>query len=375
MLKLHIQQTSPNPIQLQLECAPGELHALVGPSGSGKTSTLRLIAGLQKPQGGYIEWAGQDWFNTDSKRGALLSQSPAQRSCGFLFQQYALFPHLNALDNVLIALYNSPHSEAQRRIAAKQWLDKMGIGDLAQRLPAELSGGQQQRLGLARALAKEPGLLLLDEPFSAIDTPTRQQLYQTLAEIRQQMGISIILVTHDLREANLLADRITVIDQGISLQTAKPEHLFKKPRNARVAELVGIPNIYRGVFNQGRLQWANTSFSFGVVDKGKIPPETEVAWVIPQEGIALDTHHSSDDAFTPIPIEVRRISALGQIAVVQMTIIGTDQEMTWQASSSEIKRLQLNAGIKATLKLDCQQIHIMPLRPINDPRLFKQTAL
>jgi len=366
MLKLRITQTAPNPLQIALECEAAHLHALVGPSGSGKTSTLRAIAGLSIPKIGKIECDGEIWFDANEVSGISKNLSPAQRSCGFLFQQYALFPHLSAIENVVIPLHNSALTAKERQKSAQVLLDRMGISDLANRMPNQLSGGQQQRVALARALARNPKILLLDEPFSAIDAPTRQSLYKTLAELRKDLKIPILLVTHDLREASLLADQITVIDNGISLQTAAPSVLFQKPRNSRVAELVGISNMFQGIFNAGNLSWDGCEQSFTVADKGKIPPNSEVAWVIPQGGLSILTEPSN----TSIPTTAAEISTLGQIAVVQLQIENSIHKIEWVASASEIKRLHMNVGSLMHIELDGNQIHIMPLRPINDPRRF-----
>lgn len=370
MLKLYIQQTLPNPLSIKLEVADGELHALVGPSGSGKTSVLRSIAGLHHPATGFIECANTVWLNRDSTRGPLLARDAAHRSCGFLFQQYALFPHLSALENVRIALHNNGVSREQQFREAHEWLAQLAITDLAKRLPKQLSGGQQQRVALARALARSPNILLLDEPFSATDIPTRQTLYQTLAELRQKLNIPIILVTHDLREANLLADRITVIDQGVGLQTANANDLFAKPRNARVAQLVGIPNLFKGSFTGGELRWGSSAINFQIKDKGKIPPQSQVAWVVPQEGLSVH----GEDAKGRIPARVKQVSALGQIAVIEFSIEHIDEPLTWEASVAEVKRLCLEKDALVYIEFDGNLIHIMPLRPINDPRRFMSSA-
>ncbi len=366
MLKVRLSQVNPNPLQLNIECIPGELHALVGPSGSGKTTALRTIAGLNDADSGKIECDGKLWFEANEVNGITTSLSPANRSCGFLFQQYALFPHLTALENVCIPLYNSVAGLSERKVEAQQWLDRMGIGELANRMPNQLSGGQQQRVALARALARSPKILLLDEPFSAIDAPTRQGLYKTLAELRKDLNIPILLVTHDLREADLLADRITVIDNGVGLQTAAPQVLFERPRNSRVAELVGISNKFEGIFTAGKLSWNGCQRIFDVVDKGKIPPNTPVAWVIPAEGLSL---HKEVTATTFKTI-VEQISTLGQVAVIQLRTVDGGHVITWEASAAEVKRLALDIGKEAYLEMDSSKIHIMPLRPINDPRRF-----
>lgn len=366
MLKIRLLQNSPMPVKVSLECAPGELHALVGPSGSGKTTVLRMIAGLRDAQQGLIECDTAVWFKRDDIQGSKESLPPAYRSCGFLFQQYALFPHLNAIDNICIPLYNQLATKDERRAHAMQLLKRMGISELANRLPSQLSGGQQQRVALARALARQPKVLLLDEPFSAIDTPTRQDLYKTLAELRKDLDIPILLVTHDLREADLLADKITVIDQGISLQTAEPQALFQRPRNSRVAELVGISNMFNGIFTAGKLTWDGCDHVFNVIDKGKIPPRAPVAWVIPQSGLSLHT----DTTPGRIAATVKQISSIGQIAVLQLAVLGSAHVINWEASIAELKRLNIQKDTQIFIELDSTQIHIMPLRPINDPRLF-----
>jgi molybdate transport system ATP-binding protein len=263
-------------------------------------------------------------------------------------------------------LHNSTTIKADRKVTAQGLLDRMGIPELANRMPHQLSGGQQQRVALARALARNPKILLLDEPFSAIDAPTRQSLYKTLAELRKDLNIPILLVTHDLREASLLADQITVIDNGISLQTAAPQVLFQKPRNSRVAELVGISNMFQGIFNAGDLTWNGCEQRFTVADKGKIPPNAEVAWVIPQSGLSVLSSPSN----TSMPATAVEISTLGQIAVVQLQVLNSAHKIEWVASASEIKRLNMSVGSQMNLEFDGHQIHIMPLRPINDPRRF-----
>ena len=367
MLKIRASQTHPSPLQIHLECGPGELHALVGPSGSGKTTVLRTIAGLSHPHSGRIECNDVIWFEADGVSSQKTILAPAARSCGFLFQQYALFPHLSALENVCIPLQNSDLSVSERRNIAKEWLSRMGISELGERMPHQLSGGQQQRVALARALTRQPQVLLLDEPFSAIDAPTRQSLYKTLADLRKDLHIPILMVTHDLHEADLLADSITVIDQGVGLQTAAPQVLFQKPRNARVAELVGIHNIFEGIFDAGKLSWNNSQQIFDVIDKGKIPPNTPVAWVIPADGLSLLEKPNSSS----ITAKVLQVSTLGQIAVIQLQLHDGLHTITWQASAAEVKRLSLKVNSTAYVEIDSAKIHIMPLRPINDPRRFR----
>jgi molybdate transport system ATP-binding protein len=357
MLKVNIHRQKGFPINIQFECDLGELHVLVGPSGSGKTTALRSIAGLSDVRG-LIQSQDQVWLDTTRK----ICVPTEDRSVGFLFQQYALFPHLTVLENVcipLIARNISSHDEGHR------WLKRLRIADLANRYPHEISGGQQQRVALARALARDPKLLLLDEPFSAVDAPTRQNLYEALSELRQAVSLPIILVTHDLNEAIRLGDKITVIDNGTSLQTSSPQQLLDKPRNARVAELVGSPNLFHGIFELGTLSWGSGDLKLSVKDKGKIKNPTDVAWVIPSHSI--EVIHTDQDAHSYknnlIDCEVIRVRQLGQIAVIYWQVKGCDDQIVWQASSNELRRLGIKVGVHKKIYLDPDQIHIMPINP------------
>ena len=180
-LQVQVEQASPMPLSGAFGCAAGELLALVGPSGAGKTSLLRLMAGLLRPRQGRVSVDGEVWVDTAT--GQWLA--PQQRHVGLVFQHYALMPHLDACDNVALSLLHLP--KAQRQAQARRWLDHVGL-DAAQqqRRPAALSGGQQQRVAMARALARQPRLLLLDEPFAAVDQMTRQGLYRLLADLRRE---------------------------------------------------------------------------------------------------------------------------------------------------------------------------------------------
>jgi molybdate transport system ATP-binding protein len=204
-LSVRLQQTAPIPLDAEFDCGAGELVALVGPSGSGKTTLLRVIAGVARCAEGRVAIGDDTWF--DSAAGVELS--PQQRRVGLVFQSYALFPHLSALDNVALA---SPRSDPAGH--ARELLARMRLDGLAVRRPAQLSGGQQQRVALARALARDPQVLLLDEPFSAVDQVTRQDLYVELAELHRSLSIPMLLVTHDLQEAQRLADRMVILDEG-----------------------------------------------------------------------------------------------------------------------------------------------------------------
>ena len=207
-LHIAIDQATPNPLRVELSCAPGRTLALFGASGSGKTSTLRAIAGLGRPAKGRISVDGEVWF--DSARNINLP--PQRRSVGYVFQEYALFPHLSVLENVTAAMGHVP--AAQRAARARGLLEKVRLSELERRRPAELSGGERQRVAVARALAREPRVVLLDEPFSAVDTAIRKSLYLELAELRRTFSRPIVLVTHDFQEVLRFADSVALMENG-----------------------------------------------------------------------------------------------------------------------------------------------------------------
>ncbi|MGH6802082.1 MAG: ABC transporter ATP-binding protein [Methyloceanibacter sp.] len=230
--KLH--QASPIPLDIELSVAPGEILALVGPSGSGKSTALRAIAGLYVPSGGRVVCNGSIWL--DGAAGILV---PArERRVGMVFQSYALFPHLTAVENVMEALGDVRPEE--RRGQARALLARMHLEGLEDRRPALLSGGQQQRVAVARALARRPDILLLDEPFSAVDRVTRRGLRRELMELRRELSMPVILVTHDLDDVIRLADRMCVLNGGQILQTGTVEEVMARPASPAVAELLDL---------------------------------------------------------------------------------------------------------------------------------------
>ena len=233
-LSVHVAQAAPFPLEAAFDVAPGEVMALVGPSGSGKTTVLRSIAGFHKPQEGRIVCNGVTWFNS----AACLSLAPRKRRAGFVFQSYALFPHMTALQNVMEALGDRPHGE--REDAARRLLARVHLDGHGGRRPAELSGGEQQRVAVARALARRPDVLLMDEPFSAVDRMTRRKLRLELEELRRELPMPVVLVTHDLDDVRRLADRLCIMHKGRILQSGRTADVLTHPADATVAELLDI---------------------------------------------------------------------------------------------------------------------------------------
>jgi molybdate transport system ATP-binding protein len=216
--------------------ADGEVVVLFGHSGAGKSLTLQAAAGLLTPDAGHIEIAGRTVFDSASR----VNVPPQARNAGYVVQELALFPHMTVLENVAFGVRGA---KQERHAAARSLLDRLGLEGYERRMPASLSGGQRQRVALARALAREVPLLLLDEPFSALDESLRRTLRAELLRLRAEFGLTVVFVTHDLREAHLLADRLAVFDQGRILQFDRREDVFRHPTSRRVAELTGVSNV------------------------------------------------------------------------------------------------------------------------------------
>jgi len=234
---------------LSLEVRAGELLAVLGPSGCGKTTTLRLIAGLERPDTGTIEI---DWRCVASERCFV---PPEQRGIGLVFQDYALFPHLTVEENIAFGLRKWRREERARRV--QELLELTGLTALRTCYPHQLSGGQQQRVAIARALAPRPVVLLLDEPFANLDAELRQRMREELHRLLREVGITVILVTHDREEALVLADRVAVMLEGTVVQVDTPERIYHEPLTREVARLVGqanfVPAQVRGAVGQSDL--------------------------------------------------------------------------------------------------------------------------
>jgi sulfate transport system ATP-binding protein len=230
---------------LDLRIASGELLALLGPSGSGKTTLLRTIAGLEEPDAGRILFGERD----------ATRLSLRERNVGLVFQHYALFPHLSVFENVAFGLRSRPRRQRPRAAELKrrvtELLERMQIGELRERLPDQLSGGQKQRVALARAMAIEPSVLLLDEPFGALDAKVRVELRRWLRHIHDETGYTTIFVTHDQEEALELADRVVVMQAGRIAQIGAPDAVYAEPASAFVYDFLGRSNQLNGQVSNG----------------------------------------------------------------------------------------------------------------------------
>ncbi len=229
---------------IDLDIQKGEFVCFLGPSGCGKTTLLRIIAGLEVQTAGAVHQAGKD----------ISRLPPAQRDYGIVFQSYALFPNLSVADNVAYGLVNrkTPKAEVLKRVA--ELVKLVGLPGSEGKYPAQLSGGQQQRIALARALATKPGLLLLDEPLSALDALERVRLRGEIRALQQSLGVTTIMVTHDQEEALSVADRIVVMNQGVIEQVGTPMAIYREPASPFVADFVGKVNVLSGRVSGGMLE-------------------------------------------------------------------------------------------------------------------------
>jgi molybdate transport system ATP-binding protein len=233
-------------LDVELEVESRSVLVVVGESGSGKTTLLRLLAGLAAPDEGRVEVDGRAWFERASGR----SLPPHQRPVGYVAQDYALFPHLTAAENVAFGLRAARVPARERRVRVAAVLERLGIGELADRRPRELSGGQQQRVAIARAVVLEPRLLLFDEPLSALDASSRRTIRRELHALLRELGATTLYVTHHPAEALSFGERIAVLEHGRVSQSGTREDLMRHPRSPYVAEFLGV-NLFRGVRSAG----------------------------------------------------------------------------------------------------------------------------
>jgi len=234
---------------VSIEIRAGEVFTLLGPSGCGKTTTLRCVAGLEQPDSGRIVLDGNDLFNAAARKAVPMYD----RNIGMVFQSYAIWPHMSVFENVAYPLRvgrrpRPGREEIRKRVS--RVLEMVGLGRYGDRSATKLSGGQQQRLALARALVREPRLLLLDEPLSNLDAQLREQMRYELKRIQTEWGVTSVYVTHDQGEAMAISDRMAVLNHGRLVQIGRPEDIYNTPHNEFVANFIGRTNLVRGTLAQ-----------------------------------------------------------------------------------------------------------------------------
>jgi sulfate transport system ATP-binding protein len=286
--------------QVSVEAEGGSLLALLGPSGSGKTTLLRVIAGLESADSGSIYYEDED----------VTAQSARQRNIGFVFQHYALFRHMTVFDNVAFGLRVRGWSREQIRHRVGELLALVRLDALAHRFPAQLSGGQRQRIALVRALAIEPKVLLLDEPFGALDAKVRQELRQWLRRLHDEIRITSIFVTHDQEEAFEVADKVVVMHAGQIEQEGTPQEVFDHPANAFVMDFLGNVNVFHGRLQSGRAHVGGLQLEYPDYPHDEAVSAT--LYVRPHE---LDLDHSPAGNGS-LRVRVDRVNPAGSVAKV-----------------------------------------------------------
>lgn len=337
---------------VSLDVPSGELVALLGPSGCGKTTLLRIIAGLESPDEGRIHFHGKD--TTD--------RNVRDRQVGFVFQHYALFRHMTVFENVAFGLRVRPketrpsNAEINRRV--HQLLELVQLDWLADRYPPQLSGGQRQRIALARALAVEPKVLLLDEPFGALDAKVRKDLRRWLRRLHDELHITSVFVTHDQEEALEVADRIVVMNHGKVEQIGSPQEVYDKPASPFVYQFLGNVNLFHSRVHQGKAHIGE--FAIDINSNHQTHDSLATAYVRPHE-IEVEKTQSPQTAFTAV---VSYIHSLGPLVRLELTReIRTNKGIGKNDDVSEIVEVELTR--ERFLQLDLAIGNIVFAHPRN----------
>lgn len=342
----------------------GELHApadrfsvtvLFGPSGCGKTTILRCLAGLERPDSGYIRFSEETWFD----HAARTFHRPQERDIGFMFQEHALFPHLTVGQNIAYGLRKVAAPERQRTVDAL--LDDFQLRPLANRYPREISGGQQQRAALARALARRPRLLLLDEPLSALDATLRDEMRGHLRRLLGAFAIPIVLVTHDRSEAIALADQLVVMEAGRVLQRGPVHEVFTHPANLSVARIVGVETVLLGEIVSVTDGLASVDVS-GVRLLAVAPAETcrRVHVCIRGEDVILERRRQGESsARNHLSATIRSLTPEGALVRIGLDC-GFD--LTALVTRPACAELGLAPGEQVTALVKAPAIHLIPVR-------------
>ncbi|KRS20229.1 sulfate ABC transporter [Alishewanella sp. WH16-1] len=335
----HIRKSFGSFVALQdinLQLPSGELTALLGPSGSGKTTLLRIIAGLEQADSGLIRFNDED----------ISQRHVAERGVGFVFQHYALFKHMTVFENVAYGLTVKPkkYRPAKAEIAKKvhNLLELVQLGWTADRYPAQLSGGQRQRIALARALAVEPKVLLLDEPFGALDAKVRAELRRWLRRLHDEIHVTSVFVTHDQEEALEVADRIVVMNKGRIEQQGTPEHVYDNPANPFVYEFLGNVNLFHARVKQGQSKIGNIALA-----------SPEYNNQDEQQGLAYVRPHEIDVFSAPqadaIKVKLDLITIVGPVVRLEALDESTGQLIHIELPKEQFKTLQLQQADTAWL--------------------------
>ncbi|QND55223.1 putative 2-aminoethylphosphonate ABC transporter ATP-binding protein (plasmid) [Phyllobacterium sp. 628] len=335
---------------VSLDINEGEFVCFLGPSGCGKTTLLRAVAGLDLQSRGMIRQGGKD----------ISTLPPSKRDYGIVFQSYALFPNLTIARNIAFGLENTKRPKAEIEARVKELLALVGLPDQANKYPSQLSGGQQQRIALARAIAISPGLLLLDEPLSALDAKVRVHLRHEIKELQRKLGVTTIMVTHDQEEALSMADRIVVMNHGVIEQVGTPTEIYRHPRTLFVADFIGETNKLDAratdsncvAFGKSELRCALHRFE---------TDQSVIATIRPEDVIPHEAGSKSSDTGNLIDVVIGEMEFLGSFWRTRLRgeKLG-DEVLIADFSINATRRLGLAEGGSLTVELPADRLLVFP---------------
>lgn len=348
LTKRYTVKGSPAVFEASFEAPSGGITTLLGPSGSGKTTVLRCVAGLEPVQEGRILYGNEDVTHVPVRA----------RGLGFVFQSFALFPNLTVRGNIAFGLQVRGDKPADVRARVDEMLALTQLGELAHRFPSQLSGGQRQRVGFARALAPRPRILLLDEPFGALDARVREELRGFLRELHEKVPLTTLMVTHDQQEALELSDRVVVMHEGRVHQAGSPREVYDTPRTAFVASFVGGANVLSGRIDGGRanLGLASLAAPEGARDGARLraivrPHEVKI---LPHKGEAAEVRDGSG----PVVLgHVGRVLTLGAEAKLELTL-ASGEAVTVILPRGELDALAIALGDRVYVDLAAAKVFL-----------------
>lgn len=342
---------------VSLEIDEGEFVCFLGPSGCGKTTLLRAIAGLDIQTSGSVEQAGRDISNLP----------PSERDFGIVFQSYALFPNLSINRNVAYGLENRKTPKAETAARVRELLELVGMPEQGDKYPAQLSGGQQQRVALARALATSPGLLLLDEPLSALDAKVRVHLRHEIKQLQNKLGITTIMVTHDQEEALTMADRIVVMNEGVIDQVGPPLEIYRQPTSPFVADFVGTMNFISATaagHDSIRIGNAVIHLSTPLEEISEGSPVT--VCIRPEDVAARDLDSGSDNVIEAV---VNDLEFLGSFYRALLTVQGNgNAELMADFSINLVRDIGVRKSMTMNVCLPADRLRVFTTQESTDPR-------
>jgi len=336
---------------VNLRIEPGEMVCFLGPSGCGKTTLLRIVAGLETQTAGQILQNGRDvsWL------------PPDRRDYGIVFQSYALFPNLTIAENVGYGLANTRARRSEIAARVAELLQLVGLPSSGRKYPSQLSGGQQQRVALARALATRPGLLLLDEPLSALDALERIRLRGEIRRLQKQVGVTTIMVTHDQEEALSMADRIVVMNHGVIEQVGTPMDIYERPATPFVADFVGKVNVLQAVaLGQQRFQVGDMELHCDACDGAFEPGDAVSLYLRPEDRVAENLR---EDTANRMRVLVSKVEFLGGLCIAEVTAEALrGQTLGLHFSLNQLHDLDIREGNTIEIALRANRIRAFAAR-------------